>query len=507
MSGATNSLVQGYRKYLEQSGKVDLRSDIELTVELGNILRTQGNDVFDAKASEYPDFREQYLTATQSTDRGVIGEVAAGARRGARSLAGTAMGAVALGLDAVGADETAKSLATKAEEFASGGEDNAATVGRMKDVIDVEGGARYAAGKIGEAIPSIAEALVTATIGATAGTAAAPGPGTAGGAAAGFIGKQAVKQMIRKGVATRILGKEVTEAALETALKDAANDTLRTAFVNESRALAARMGAGAVGAINSLGLSSGEIYNETGDVATSLGAGAIAAIPDTILPTYIIGKFFPGGAASGLSKTLTDPRTGATITVEKGAAAANGFMKRLATEAAKTMPIEAGTEAFQELVNIAAVKFNKGEPATLDAADLERIKEAAVGGLAGGVVAAPLAAAPAPNAAIEARRRAATGTPLPPPATTAATVPPPPKAPTRGEVVAKWVAAPPDSQDARINALLRVTRTKDEDQELEVLQALASQRPPAVAATGTPPPPRGPPPPPRPGGRSGGQPF
>jgi hypothetical protein len=55
--------------------------------------------------------------------------------------------------------------------------------------------------------------------------------------------------------------------------------------------------------------------------------------------------------------------------------------------------------------------------------------------------------------------------------------------------VAKWVAAAPDLQDARINALLRVTRTKDEDQELEVLNALVSQRPPAVAATATPPPP------------------
>jgi hypothetical protein len=462
----TNSLVQGYRKFLQAGGKIDRRPDMALTVELGNILKQQGK--FDAQP---PDFRDQYLEATQATDRGLLGEVAAGARRGARGLVGTVAGATALGLDAVGADGAAKKVAEAGEEFAAGGEDNAPTIERMADIRNVSGGVRYAAGKIGEAVPSIVESMAAAMIGAAAGTAAAPGAGTAGGAVAGLVGKRAIKELVKRGVAKDILGKEVTEEAVEQAIKAGGNAALASAFVTQGRAVAARMGGAAVGALNSLSLGAGEVYNDTGNVGVSLGAGAISALPDTILPAMLLRRFFPGATTAAQAKEV------------------GGFFSRLAKDAAKTMPIEAGTEAFQELVNIAAGKHSRGEPAQLDAKDYERLREAAASGVAGGFVAAPIGAAasgrtvgqsesPRPNAALEARRRAASGLPPAPPA------PPPVREATRGEQLRTSMSLSPDLQDARITALEGFAkRTDAEEQELEVLRALVAQRPKTVATT------------------------
>ena len=74
----TNKSVQDYRAWLEgQSGKRDRREDIELTLELGNLMRSRN----DASLEESdPEFRSQFLEASQATDRGLIGEAAAGVK-------------------------------------------------------------------------------------------------------------------------------------------------------------------------------------------------------------------------------------------------------------------------------------------------------------------------------------------------------------------------------------------------------------------------------------------
>lgn len=444
----TNKSVQDYRTWLEgQSGKRDRREDIELTLELGNLMRSRNDPSLE---DSDPEFRSQYLEASQATDRGLIGEAAAGVRRGARGLGATMVGAAALGLDAVGANETAQSVARKAKEIEEGGEDNAPTVQKIGDVTGVGSAVRYGMGKIGEAAPSIAEAIGTGLIGAGIGSAASPA-GTVAGAIAGVIEKQAVKSLVKKGV------KELTETAIKA----------------EAKAIAKTLGAAAVGGANSLALSSGEIYNDTGNVGLSLGAGALAAIPDTVLPTYVLGKFFKGAASAEAKKE------------------AGSFLAALGKEAAKTMPIEAGTEAFQELVGLAAKKYNAGEPATLTKEDISQLVEAAVGGAAGGALAAPMAAygdrrAPtvtsvpvqqADDAKTAARKRAAA-------AAAGEEVPVAPAVKTRGENVRDLTRLAPDEQDARIKVLQAVTkRTVAEEGELEVLQALVGQRPPEVAKT------------------------
>lgn len=460
----TNTLVKKYRDFLQQGGKVDPRSDLELTLELGDQLKQTG--AFDDQVAEHPDFREQYLSAKQATDRSMAGEVGAGLRRGVSGLASTALGATALGLDVVGAKETARDVAEKARSM--GNPDDAATVDNMSDVVDTAGAVRYGLGKIGEVVPSLTEAMVTGILGSMAGTAAAPGAGSAAGAVAGVVGKRAVANLIKKQVAAKILGKEVGEEAVIAALKTSGNALLKDAFVAESKAIGARMGAGALNAVNSYALSAGELYNSTGNAALSAGAGVVAALPDTILPQMVLAKYFKGAVTEEAKKE------------------AGSFFARLAKDAAKTMPVEAGTEAFQELVGIAAEKYNKGEPATLDANDLKRIREAAVGGAVGGAIAAPIAAAPNPDATptqqtrqqqLDARRRAVTGQPAP-----VAPIVAKPVAPTLN--ITALEAMTPEQQDLRITALNRTTtRTDLENKELTVLQALAAQRPAAVAQT------------------------
>ena len=341
-------------------------------------------------------------------------------------------------------------------------------------------------------------------MGLAIGTGALTGPG--GGLFAGTAGKQAIKQMIKSGVAKRILGAEVGEAAVEQAIKAGTNLALKEELAKETAKVAARIGiasSATTGAANAIGLSAGETYNTTEDPWLSLAAGVVAGIPDTFLPTYVASKFLKGATA-----------TAAEV------AKAGGFWKRFSKELVKTMPAETGVESFQEAVNIAAEKFHNHEPITLNREDLKRIREAGVGGAAGSLIAAPIAAAPAPQveqtaeqrAAAraqqeEARRKAATapaaGAPItPPPGTPGA---PPPGAPLTQQQRIKAAALMTDADsDLRFTALEQFkangTISADESAELEVLRGFLG-RPGGVARPATtPPPPTGttPPPPPPP---------
>lgn len=459
-----NSLVTQYREHLSRKGQTTDLTDRELTVMLGNKLRERGDFETEQK---YPDFRREYLELTQNSGRSLGEEFGAGMERGWEGLKSTAVGAAALGLDAVGADDTATKVAAKAKEIGERAGESPATVGRMEDVQDVSGAIKYLVGKAGEVTPSIGEAIVTSIVGGAIGGAASGGLAAPEGAAIGLVGKSAIKQLIKSGVAKQLLKREVGEAAVEQALKAGGNAALEGAFKNQVRNMVARtVGAGVAGA-NSFGLSAGEIYNDTGDVGTAAGFGAIAAIPDTVLPAMVLKRYFPNLTAEG----------------EK---AARGFIGRLLVEASKDVPIEAGTEAFQELVGIAAKKHQAGEPMSLTPTELAQIREAAVGGAVGGGLAAPVAAVPSNDPvtsgreatkvdpAIEARRRAAV--------MTAAQSGAGPR--TIADVRRETLSMSEDAQLLRISALEKLTtRNQLEQWELDFLRALnAGKAAPAPAA-------------------------
>ena len=356
-----NSFVAKYRTQFPD----DPRSDEELTWEFGLRLFQTPENVERAKTQD-PDFYAQYerikQTRAQALKPAISEEFGRGLAAGGRSLASTAAGAGALAADAI-PGTFADPLRDKLSQVARDQEARAAELqapSKVEDVAGVEDAVRLGLYASGNVLPSLLEAIGLTAVGAVAGSAAAPGPGTVGGAVTGLVGRQAVKSLLRKGIA------DATAAQIKT----------------EAKAIAAKYGAGIAGALNSYALSSGEIYNDLTargvdpDMAfnTSLVGGLVAAIPDTILPAYIVGKFFPGVPKTEVHR----------------------YMTRLAREAALTIPAEAVTEGFQELVNIASARY--ADPtlreSPLSADDYSRILNASVFGAVGGGLAGPVAAIP-----------------------------------------------------------------------------------------------------------------
>lgn len=212
--------------------------------------------------------------------------------------------------------------------------------------------ANWAAYGIGSAAPSLGEALATSAIGGLAGTAATAetGPGAVaggiGGAALGFIERRAVKKLIQEGV-EELVGYQAKKIS-----RDALSDATKKLVRDKMMSVAGSIGTGAAGGINSWGLSSGEIYGDllkNGNIDPdsarnyATGLGAIAAAPDTILPSYLWGRFF--------DKPLNQ------VSKEEAKDAGNfllRFMMNTGEDAVKQGAIEGSTEAFQEWVNIAA---------------------------------------------------------------------------------------------------------------------------------------------------------
>jgi hypothetical protein len=389
-----NSLVQWWRD--QNPGDAGL-PDQDVTLKIADLApayKAQGRDIF----TEFPDFAADYDAITQSMRRenrrefSTLGnEISRGVERGYEGLKSTITGAAALAADAIPgkfADPVRDALISKyrKQQEAASADDVVAAVPSYKDVESVGDAAKYVAGLAGEAVPSIAESVATGIAGAAIGTAAEPGGGTVVGGVAGLVAKQAAKRLIAKKVAG-FTAKEIEEAAL----KGVGSEALKTLVKAETKALMSGAGAAIAGAINSYGLSAGEIYGELAtnpnvDPEDAFKVALTAAVPaaalDTVLPTYVIGK-------SGVLSRLAGAVENFGETERRGFL---GYVTRLAAEIPKTATLEGGTEAFQEMVNIAAEKYAEtktfGEFTT---GDWERVANAAAGGAAGGFVAAPAA--------------------------------------------------------------------------------------------------------------------
>lgn len=355
----------------------------------------------DGRYAQFPDFIQQYDALKQQQRRDLSpslgGEIRQGLASGIAGLGSTISSAGALGSEVVSRygkyappglntlysllpDSAHKAvreyLLDKAHEFDSDALPNGPTIPSVRDIKSPADAIRYAAYGVGQVIPSLGEAAVTAgvgsLIGAGAGTVAEPGGGTAvgaiGGGIAGLFEKQAVKSLIKKGI-KNYLAKDVKI---------------------ESRAIAAKYGQHIATALNSYALSSGEIYNDLvtdknipADRAlnVSLMGGLISFWPDTLLPSYVAGKYI-----KGVEGELTEK-------VKKGF---YGYLTRFIGDAAKEVPMEAGTESFQEWVDIAAKRYALGKPidAALSQEEKDRITNAGVFGGIGGLIAAPVSAIP-----------------------------------------------------------------------------------------------------------------
>ena len=235
----------------------------------------------------------------------------------------------------------------------------------------------------GQAAPSLAESVGMGLAGAAGGGMLAPGPTpddvvtVPAGFIKGLTSRKAMRELIESKIKKDLkdeMGDKATEAIarkrIAEALGDGADGTLlkqykRMGFgpdqLSQARKLYYQQGGGAlVGAANSIGLNAGEIYSELAtdpdidnDTAFNhaLLGGVVAGVPDSILPTMVIGKVLksvrgvdvPLEAKSGIYSKIT-----------------NSVPGKIASGIAAGAPVEAGTEAFQSWVGIVAGKSARG---------------------------------------------------------------------------------------------------------------------------------------------------
>lgn len=397
-----NEAVDEFRKTFAS----DPRSDEEITVFLDDNFPGQ----FDGYAGFQEDLqkvrqenRSLELEERRENAPGLLQEMNLGLGRATEGLMGTLKGATALGLRALPgefADETSDRFLEEAQGHGERAAEYAGTIRSVEEIETFSDFIRYISGGIGEVTPSIAEAITTAIAGGVAGGATAGPVGGVGGFMGGLVGKRAAKKLLNKKVkdlleerAQREVGKEMVDSiedqlkkvAAGKMLAEEADDQVKDLLSREMRATRRRYGANAAVLMNSQALSSGEIFNELTEngispdeaVNTAVGGGFLAALPDSALPMAVINRV-TGGVPPGLKKPFIERLLGHWATVP---AAMGG---------------ESITEAYQELVNIMALRFEQGgidamNPATnpLTDEDKSRLKNAGAlgaigGGLAGG---------------------------------------------------------------------------------------------------------------------------
>lgn len=476
-----NSFVDAYRKNLADQGLTDDTGDYELMRTYLGPLAEKNPDLL----KQYPDFAREYGQLREANAPGLGTEMGRAAKRGGLGLLSTGLG----GLSLLTGDGF---LRNKAREYdtAASSPDIAPTIPSIADVAPGETGAsrffskdalRYAAGKVGEAVPSIGEAAGLAVAGGIAGSALEPGVGTVVGAGEGLVEaalgrgiiKSAIKDLLKKGAASGL-----TEEAIVSGVR-AGTPEIVSAVTQAAKQIAGARAGTAVAALNSYVLNSGDVLSEVPDRPDlAMGLGLISALPDTILPALLVKKLFPGVSL----------RIGTDAAKEMVGENALKLGKKLAVVPA-AMGGEYANEFFQEAVDVVARNIRDGkDPLTFTADDYKRFNEAGIGGAAGGLLAAP-------GLALEGRKTEVTTDPakakaLPPPAGTIQTplttsqingAPTPvtlPTTRTNTQIIAAIDAMAPEEQTARLQELASLpTRTPEQDTEFQLLQQYAPKPP------------------------------
>jgi len=305
-------------------------------------------------------------------------------RRGAESATDSMQGSVyaASGLlgQAVGSD----SLRDWGYEGYKKNKDEAALnpvdVPNFSDIKTDEGlgstvgsGLSWAAGGLGQLVPSVVEAGATSLIGAGIGGAATGGLGAVPSAAAGFVGKSAVKEFIAKKVEEE-LGKTVFKAL-------AKKEGLEVAEAAALKSVGRKYGA-QIGIVEGVApLEGGGMWGEDADKhgvenanwKSALALGQVSGLSEVISPG---GKFISGLAGEGVQRFFTNAVKNAD----------DALWKRLAIEVPKAMGGEFGQEAGQEFLGKVNERINDPSVSLFDKKALMQYGNAGAVGALGGVV-------------------------------------------------------------------------------------------------------------------------
>lgn len=349
----------------------------DLTLEVGEWLESnKRGDVFNAN----PDFAQEYFAIKDEVSRAkrpsYISEFkgAFGSAVDELQASGYAIGALAADgarrIGVPGAEPVRNNLIRlmrEQEDEAKSFQPSVPSYENISGAHPIEDTLRYVTQGLGTVAPSMLQAAASGLVGALAGSAVGP-EGTIGGALMGLaerkLAQRAVSKLLERGIKT-------------VTLEEAAKALPREAIIAEAKRLAVQYGGQAALAASSIGQEVGSIYADNPDApGTAIAFGIPAGLLDVLPEAYVLSRFFKPGEAV------------------KDAAAnkALAYFKRFAVEAGKTVPMEGTTEAAQTLLEIAAGKYGRGEPATFTAADWKQAANAGIIGAIGGLGMAPVAA-------------------------------------------------------------------------------------------------------------------
>ena len=391
-TGASD-LVQRYRQFLESRGQFDPRSDAELTLAMGDELRMRQADegLSGAKALSIENtnqqFRDDYLDLDlQRADSGMGAEFATGFETAGRGLVGTVSGAY--GLTGLPGGESAYQFGVDVQTNAP-----RASVRKFEDIfrangISLEAASQYLPNIVGQAIPSLAEAIGVTLIGAkTAGAGAAALYGARKGVQEGVKAK--MRQALRDSMKNKVSAKGKVYGSNHKLVRDGIKKADELMDPEDYAAeLWSLRGATGSALLNSLALNSGEIYNTLrGDgfsheesQLSALAYGSMAALPDSILPAWVGKSFLRRSGMMGQSKEAKNQALGWF----------NQQVKRLGDSTPGKLGFgvvtEGSTEAFQELINTAAPAWKRGEDIVWDDFLKSKMLNAGIiGAVAGGM--------------------------------------------------------------------------------------------------------------------------
>ena len=354
----TNSQVEWYRKWSLENGKdTSGYTNEEITNFLGSHYEKQGLSQGEISSNFGADFSNSYLDYKNRADpnQGYLDEFTSGLKSASYGLASTGVGALGLGAGAVGLDGVEESLMNKAADLSEKAAQDKPTIERASDVRWGNPGevARFLAGGMGEATPSVVESA---------------GAYLAGGGVGYGIAKNRAKKAIKKLIGERT--KDVSAAEqVENMFKEGIKADARRGFATGSMAATA---------VSSIGLGQGEIYTSLYE-NTKLDPND----KDYIDPSRARSIATAFGAVSGGldfvgAATLLSKLTGAPQKVAKE------YYKRLLLGLPEGVFVEGGTEALQEFINIAAEKYGKGQELEFDGQEISRLFDAGVLGAVGG---------------------------------------------------------------------------------------------------------------------------
>ena len=371
-----NPLLDSLRKKIEDKFGVDTSeiSNEQLLFKHGQDLQNAGYTMTTMRDKLGDEFTDQYFDIKNrpQPDQGYLGEIGSGFKEQGYGLLGMPFQAAGLVAgatgDALGVDLGVEDyLMQKGSEIAAKGQEDPRTIQSIDDVRwdNPSEIARYLLGGIGASAPSVLESAAAFT-----------GAGGVGYALAKSRAKKALAETIKnKGGAT---ADERIKDVFQELVKQRAKQGFNTG---------AQVGLG----ISSIGLGVGEIYGELYQYTQLDPSDPEYVNPSTAraLSTSfgtLAGGLDMMGAGKLLSRMTGMPET-----------KAQDYFTRLLRALPEGIVIEGGTEVVQEILNLAAEKYAKGEELEFTDQEIMRMIDAGVLGAIGGTGFSAIGAIPGPK--------------------------------------------------------------------------------------------------------------